>query len=123
MKLTLHRQTILDFLSDCGETKSAAELHAALPHINLVTIYRALEFFTAAGSIKKVHLAGDEAHFEVQHEPHHHAICTECGKVIHFTTDDAALAAEFQVPGFVVQDLEVTIRGRCSSHTKSLGKK
>lgn len=116
MKLTQHRQTILDFLSECGETKSAAELHAALPQINLVTIYRALEFLTATGTIKKVHLAGGEAHFEVQHEPHHHAVCTLCGRVIHFTTDDAALAAEFVVPGFVVQDLEVTIRGHCRTH-------
>lgn len=119
MRLTAHRKEILDHLTHSREALSASTIYKALPQINLVTIYRALEFLTAAGSVKKVHLDGDEAHYEVQHEPHHHAICTKCGKVIHFTTNDTALAAEFQVPGFVVQDLEVTIRGLCRTHTKA----
>ncbi|MBY0309987.1 transcriptional repressor [Patescibacteria group bacterium] len=118
MRLTTHRKEILDYLTHSREALSASALHSALPHINLVTIYRALDYLVAESAVKKVHLAGDEAFFEVQHEPHHHAVCTECGKVIHFTTNDAELAKEFSLPGFIISDLEVSISGRCRSHAK-----
>lgn len=118
MRLTTHRKEILNHLTRCGEALSASDLHTALPHINLVTIYRALDYLVAESAVKKVHLAGGEAFFEVQHEPHHHAICTDCGKVIHFTTNDTELAKEFSLPGFIVTDLAVTINGRCRTHTK-----
>ena len=116
MKLTTHRQAVLDYLTSVADTRSAAQVHTALPHINLVTIYRALEYLVANAQIKKVSLGGDEAYFEVQHEPHHHALCTDCGKVIHFTTDDVALKQEFSLPGFVIGELEVTLKGRCKVH-------
>lgn len=118
MKLTARRQEILTYLTHCGDAKTAAEIQAALPHINLVTIYRALELLATGGALKKIRLAGDEASFEVQHEPHHHALCTLCGKVIHFTTNDAALEKEFSLPGFIVDELEVTLKGRCRTHKK-----
>lgn len=116
MRLTTHRQEILDLLSSSEELQSAAAIHAALPHINLVTVYRALEALTAAGHVKKLALSNTEAMYEVQHEPHHHAICSECGTVVHFTVDDAALKKEFHLPGFQVSDLSLTLHGRCKKH-------
>lgn len=116
MRLTTHRREILELLQHTPGTRTAGELHATLPHINLVTIYRALEYLVTAGAVKKVHLSADEAHYEVQETPHHHAICTECGKVIHFSTNDAELQQEFSLPGFVVHELDVTLRGRCRNH-------
>ncbi len=114
--LTPHRRTILDHLTHCGGTRSAAEVHAALPSINLVTVYRVLDYLVKAGLVKKFTLTDEEAVYEVQAEPHHHAICTECGKVLHFTTDDTELRKEFSLPGFRVDDLEVVLHGRCSTH-------
>lgn len=119
MRLTTHRREVLDTLHHCGDALSAAQVHERLPHINLVTIYRALDYLTEGGLIRKLRLDGEESLYEVQHEPHHHALCTECGKVIHFTTNDRALREEFRLPGFVVTDLEVTLRGRCRTHTTS----
>lgn len=119
MRLTTHRQEILDTLSHEREALSAAAVHVRLPHINLVTIYRALDYLAEHGMVHKLRLDGEEALYEVQHEPHHHALCTECGKVIHFTTDNAALQNEFSLPGFLVTDLEVTLRGRCRKHATS----
>ena len=118
MRITKHRQEIIDLLERSEEALSAAELYSALPHINLTTIYRNLESFVAAGSVTKLNLGGDEARFEVQHEPHHHAICDECQKVIHFSVHDEELIQEFTLPGFSITGLEVTLRGTCNTHKK-----
>jgi Fe2+ or Zn2+ uptake regulation protein len=119
MRLTNHRREILDLLGHRLEALSAATVHKHLPHINLVTVYRALDYLADNGLVRKLRLDGEEALYEVQHEPHHHALCTECGKVIHFTTNDIALKKEFRLPGFSITDLEVTLRGRCRSHPTS----
>lgn len=116
MRLTTHRKEILELLQRTPDTLTASDIHTKLPHINLVTIYRALEYLATASAVKKVHLGSDEAHYEVQATPHHHAICTECGKVIHFTTNNTELYKEFSVPGFVVHELDVTLHGRCRNH-------
>ncbi len=116
MRLTKHRTEILNLLTHSEEALSAAMVHASLPHINLVTIYRSLEGFAEAGTIKKLHLGDQEAYYEHQEDPHHHAICSECGEVIHFTLQDKELKQEFSIPGFVVHELEVTVHGICRRH-------
>lgn len=114
MKLTKHREEILAVLEHNEEALSAADIHTALPHINLVTIYRNLELFVNSGTVTKLNLGDQEARYEIQHEPHHHAICDKCGKVIHFTVDDEMLKQEFSLPNFSISNVEVTLRGTCS---------
>jgi Fe2+ or Zn2+ uptake regulation protein len=116
MRTTKHRQEILKVLKGAHSALSAADLHISLPHINLVTIYRNLEIFSKDRTIKKLHLYGQEAQYELQSEPHHHAICNECDEVIHFTTKDKKLIKEFALPGFTIQELDVTLRGTCDKH-------
>lgn len=121
MRQTKHRQEITDLLEQSEEALSASEIHNNLPHINLATIYRNLESFVEAGTVTKLNLGGDEARFEIQHEPHHHAICDDCQKVIHFTVDDKELIKEFVLPGFKINNLQVTLRGTCTSkHSKAI---
>lgn len=118
MKMTKHRQEIMDQLEHSEEALSAASIHAALPHINLVTIYRNLEYFTTEKVVKKLNLGEAEAQYEIQHEPHHHAICDECGKVIHFSVENPDLMSEFALPDFNITDLEITLHGTCVEHSK-----
>ena len=115
MRMTKHRQEILDQLEQSEEALSAADIHAALPHINLVTIYRNLESYVETGVVTKLNLGEQEATYEIQHEPHHHAICDKCKKVIHFTVDDEMLKQEFSLPDFSISNVEVTLRGVCSN--------
>ncbi len=116
MRMTKHRTEIMTALASSTEALSARALHHQLPHINLVTIYRNLEHFTTTGAVKKLTFDAQETLYEIQDEPHHHALCTTCGSVIHFTFPQQELAAEFDLPGFSVQDVEVTVRGVCSKH-------
>lgn len=122
MRITKHRQEIIDLLEHSEEALSAADIFSALPHINLATIYRNLESFVLAGTITKLNLGGDEARYEVQHEPHHHAICDTCKKVIHFSVNDEELIKEFSLPGFAIKNIEVTLRGTCTGKHNQLTK-
>lgn len=113
LRLTKKRQLILDVLKNTHATLSAAEVHQKIPTIDLVTIYRNLDLFVAEKLIKKVHLNSGEARYEYQSKPHHHAVCTRCEKVIHFTAPDQKITKLLGLGDFTVEELEVTVRGTC----------
>jgi Fe2+ or Zn2+ uptake regulation protein len=107
------RDAILVVLKQQNGALSAADLHARLPKIDLATIYRNLELFVADGVVKKLQLGGKEAQYEYQTEPHHHAVCTECERVIHFTAPDNKIKQLLGIKDFKVDEIEVTVRGVC----------
>ncbi len=114
MRTTKHREEILATLAHSNQALTAGDIHVLLPHINLVTIYRNLEAFALAGAIKKLHLDTNEAYFEYQDHPHHHAICDTCEKIIHFTIPEQSLTKYINIPGFATSSIEVTLRGHCT---------
>lgn len=114
VRLTKKRQAILEALQKQKNALSAAEVHALVPDVDLATVYRNLEHFTKEKTIKKLQLGSQEARFEFQHEPHHHAVCTECEQVIHFTAPDEKIKKLLGIDGFQVDELEVTVRGICT---------
>ena len=107
------REQILAVLKECHEALSATAIHARLPEIDLTTIYRNLDVFVADGGVKKLQLDGNEAKYEYQEKPHHHAVCVECERVIHFTAPDEKIKKLLGVKDFHVDALEVTVRGIC----------
>jgi Fe2+ or Zn2+ uptake regulation protein len=113
LRLTKHRQDIMSVLTHSQSPLSASEISTKLPKINLVTIYRNLEAFVAAGTIKKLHLGDTEAKYEVQETPHHHALCLQCDLIRHITLDEAKLKKIIAIPNFTITDLEITVRGHC----------
>ncbi len=114
LKLTDKRKKILAVLKDAHSTLSAAQIHAHVPEIDLVTIYRNLDLFTKEKVIKQVYLGTEEAQYEYQKEPHHHAVCVECEKVIHFTAPDEKIKKLLGLEDFAVDEIEVTVRGICT---------
>lgn len=108
------RQAILDALVKHTGALSASELHELVPDVDLATIYRSLEHFVSEKQIKKLQFGTQEARFEYQREPHHHAICTECERVIHFTAPDDKIMELLGIKGFKVDELEVTVKGICN---------
>ena len=113
-RLTKKRQAILDTLKQQPHALSAQEVHALVPEIDLATVYRNLEYFTNEKVIKKLQLSSQEARFEYQREPHHHAVCNECDRVIHFTAPDEKIKKLLGLNEFEVDELEVTVRGVCN---------
>lgn len=113
-RLTKKRQAILDVLRKQKKALSAAEIHSMVPNVDLATVYRNLEYFTNEKLIKKLQLGSQEARFEFQHEPHHHAVCIECERVIHFTAPDHKIKKLLGITDFQVDEIEVTVRGICN---------
>ena len=117
MRLTKHRQVILDTLQSHPGTLSATQLHDLLPNMDKVTIYRNLELFVSEGLIKKLNLGSGEAAFEYQSYPHHHAVCTDCNQVVHFDIPDSVIKKYLNLPNFAISDIEVVVRGTCAQST------
>lgn len=117
------REAILVAIKNAPGAVSAAQLHEALPHLDRATIYRNLERFVADGTVKKLHLdSSNEAQFEFQDEPHHHAVCRDCAHVIHFHAPDAKLKAALKLSDFEIDEIEVTVRGHCHRHEQPSGR-
>lgn len=118
IRFTTKRKRILQVLKESAQPLSAAKLHAKMPDLDLTTIYRTLDLFTKEKLITRVHLDSEEALYEYQAEPHHHAICHTCERVIHFTAPDRKLVALLNLTDFNVEEIELTVRGRCEHEKK-----
>lgn len=110
--MTKKRTAILDALKAAEDLLTAAELYERLPDIDLVTVYRNLDLFSKEGIIKKLQF-DDEARYEYQKRPHHHAICTDCNRTIHFTVSEEKLAKLLPIKEFSIEGVDITVTGRC----------
>jgi Fur family transcriptional regulator, ferric uptake regulator len=108
------REQILAILEAAKEALPAAAIHERLKDIDLATIYRNLDLFVQEGVIKKLHFGGTESLYEFQGHPHHHAVCIDCERVIHFTAPDEKIKKLLGLTDFTVTELELTVRGTCT---------
>ena len=113
IRLTKKRQEILDFLRQSPDALSVADIHKHLADTDLVTVYRTLDLFVKEKMIKQIHLKSGEALYEHQRQPHHHALCIECNKIIHFTAENDQLKKILKLQEFNIQEIEVNVRGTC----------
>jgi Fur family peroxide stress response transcriptional regulator len=113
IRLTEKRKKILNVLKKHKGVFSAGDVHKKLSDIDLVTIYRNLNLFAKERMIKEVHLKSDEIQYEYQHEPHHHAICSDCQKVIHFKLPGDKVKKMLKLKNFEIEDVDLIVKGRC----------
>ena len=76
------------------ETDAHPDAHPALnrargrmPAISFDTVYRTLSFLEEHDLINRVHASGERARFDGNDRPHHHFICTVCGKIVDFESE------------------------------------
>jgi Fur family ferric uptake transcriptional regulator len=89
---TTARRVILQILLDAdGEHLSVDELATRVqehhPEVHLSTVYRSLEALEQAGVLVHVHLGHGPSTYHLADQPHHHAVCEECGAVVHLPAD------------------------------------
>lgn len=113
MKLTAKRQSILDTIKKQKNFVSARVLSQKLSHINQATVYRNLDFFVKQGLIKKFVFEGAESLYEFAHDNHHHAVCSDCETVKHFSISDREILKKLNIKDFDVDSVELIVRGRC----------
>lgn len=78
---TPHRQTIINLLTK-SHPLSALDIATTLKKdINRATVYRELKFLKELGLINELQLPGRKKYYEIQHQHHHHLLCSGCGKI------------------------------------------
>lgn len=123
LKVTSQRLMVLNILSTHGDEHLTVEEIYDLakeesPEIGLATIYRTVQVLLELHVIEKVTFDDGFARYELNGEEtgsghrHHHAICTQCGKVYSLETDllDTLEKQVFKSLGFEVTDHEVKDR-------------
>ena len=128
LKVTSQRLMVLNILSAHGDEHPTVEEIYDLakeesPEIGLATIYRTVQVLLELHVIEKVTFDDGFARYELNGEEtgsghrHHHAICTQCGKVYSLETDllDTLEKQVFESLGFEVTDHEVKLYGLCSA--------
>lgn len=128
LKVTSQRLMVLNILSAHGDEHLTVEEIYDLakeesPEIGLATIYRTVQVLLELHVIEKVTFDDVFARYELNGEEtgsghrHHHAICTQCGKVYSLETDllDTLEKQVFESLGFEVTDHEVKLYGLCSA--------
>ena len=128
LKVTSQRLMVLNILSAHGDEHLTVEEISDLakeesPEIGLATIYRTVQVLLELHVIEKVTFDDGFARYELNGEEtgsghrHHHAICTQCGKVYSLETDllDTLEKQVFESLGFEVTDHEVKLYGLCSA--------
>ncbi len=84
-----------------------------VPGLGIATVYRNLKALVEEGELQPVNLPGENARFElVGHLHHHHFQCLLCQRVfdVHACPGDLSKLAP---PGFLVEDHDLTLYGRC----------
>jgi Fur family transcriptional regulator, peroxide stress response regulator len=119
IKATHQRTEILRELAASEEHPDAETIHTRvrqrIPAISVDTIYRTLRLFEDSGVISRVGSIRDRTRFDANTDQHHHFVCTECGLISDFYSDDMD---SLPVPKLVsemgeVEGVYVELRGVC----------
>ena len=104
------RQAMLDLLHQTTEHPSAESIYRQLkpvyPDLSLGTVYRNLKELAEDGTIASVTVVNDKERFDGRTDPHTHAICSECGKIIDL--DRVTLPPDLLLRTGEVSDFSIT---------------
>ena len=119
-RVTPQRQAIFRLLDGNVEHPTVEALYesarAEMPTISLKTVYQTVHDLEDLGEVHLLHVGTGSVRVDpnVEH-PHHHMICTECGRVRDVLVD----VGDLRIParardGFDVADVQVHFRGVCA---------
>lgn len=119
LKRTPGRIAIIKLLMSARQPLSQQEIARSLKNVSMngVSIYRSLDAFLKEGIVHRVD-SGDRTWrfaicgYESSGHCHPHFICNLCGKIECLVDYNLPELGEIQ-PGYVVEEQEVYIRGRC----------
>jgi Fur family transcriptional regulator, peroxide stress response regulator len=121
IKLTHQRLEIFQAVASSLEHPSAEAVHRAVqattPTVSLDTVYRTLWLLTDLGLLTTLGPRQGSVRFDANVENHHHFVCTRCGLVRDFETDDLETP---RIPDAVrrfgqVASAHLEVRGVCQS--------
>lgn len=119
-RFTEQRAAVFRYLVNTDVHPTADEVFLAvrddLPAISLATVYKSLETLVGCGLAVKLTYADHSARYDGRTDPHHHARCVACGRVLDLPgelpkTDLEELRHE--ASGFTVTGYRLELSGYC----------
>jgi len=121
LKVTPQRLSIFRAVSGSAAHPTAESVYAAvsaeMPTISLRTVYQTLNDLAAMGELQALDVGTGSTRFDPNLEPHHHLVCTDCGRIVdvHGELPSVAVPSGGEADGFEVTATEIVFRGRCGT--------
>ena len=118
-RMTRQRAVVLETLASVDTHPTAAELfdmvRAKMPTISPATVYRNLNVLRDLGYATELDYGPGAAHYDARVEPHHHARCTQCGRVVDVPGEPLADVGELaaSLKGWDITGHRLEFRGLC----------
>ncbi len=120
-RFTEQRAAVFGFLASTDTHPTADEVFLAvrrdLPAISLATVYKSLETLVGCGLAVKLTYADQSARYDGRTDPHHHARCISCGRVLDLLGDVSRHEIDgLHSPegGFTVTGYRLELSGYCA---------
>ena len=124
LRVTQQRLAVLRVLTDrphSGADAVSAAVRERLP-VSTQAVYDVLNTLSERGLLRRIQPAGSVARYELRvGDNHHHVVCRTCGSVTDIECSVGAAPCldpsdlGTHVPGFVLDEAEVTYWGLCSA--------
>ena len=121
-RFTEQRAAVYRYLADTDVHPTADDVYLAvrrdLTGISLATVYKSLETLVGCGLAVKLTYGDGSARYDGRTEPHHHARCLACGRVvdIHGSIADSEIdGLQARTAGFTVTGFRLELSGYCST--------
>ena len=124
LKLTHQRMEVLREVSCCSDHPDAKQIYervrTRIPAVSLDTVYRTLWTLKEVGLLNTLGPSQERVRFDANTDPHHHFICTRCGRTEDFYDDrfnSLKIPREVRRMG-AVEQARVEFRGICTKCKK-----
>lgn len=120
-RFTEQRAAVYRYLRSTDQHPSADDVFTSvrlvIPDISLATVYKSLETLVSCGLASKLTYGDGSARYDGRTDPHPHARCLECGKVMDMPGElnASALRDLGDLPGFSVEGYRVEVVGVCAT--------
>lgn len=109
VKMTPQRLAILEIMEGNRSHPSAQEVYGQLlevhPTASFATVYNTLEMLKRMGLVRDLTIDRERVRYDPDVTPHHHAICSGCGRIFDVSEDDVPKVG---VPSGLSEAFEVT---------------
>jgi Fe2+ or Zn2+ uptake regulation protein len=101
------------------------EVSKSLPNASLPTIYATLDLFEELGIVHRIAAGEGAVLYDSRAEPHHHRVCSRCGKVedLDVPLDAARAIKAARRGGFEPDHAELVVHGLCGDCSNQRSKR
>jgi Fur family transcriptional regulator, peroxide stress response regulator len=118
--VTHQRQVLYEVMQSMEGHPSPEEVYARVkkkvPAISLATVYKNIHLFVESGIFREMSIHHGSVRVEMNKEPHHHMVCSQCKAVQDIGEQELGLISKRHrlSGGFLVERFAVDVIGLCA---------